>query len=137
MSDICELDDTQDVGARNVRRLALLHCGQESGFQYIHGMIDQLMAFHRIKHVREAGAEEGYCLQEGQHPSFFTGGDGICAEVVVKGQVRHHSHHHLFAHCFVQVIGRAGILHPDVLSNFAITLPCSAMEIDVAPFVYA
>merc|ERR1712166_459716 len=121
VSDICELDDTQDVGARNVRRLALLHCGQESGFQYIHGMVDQLMAFHRIKHVREAGAEEGYCLREGQHPSFFTGGDGICAEVVVKGKV----------------IGRCGILHPDVLSNFAITLPCSAMEIDVAPFVYA
>jgi len=121
VSDICELDDTQDVGARNVRRLALVQCGQESGFHYIHGMIDQLMAFHRIGHARDVGAEQGYCLREGTHTSFFTGGEGICAEVVVKGKV----------------IGRAGILHPVVLDNFSITLPCSAMEIDVSPFVYA
>eukprot|EP00656_Telonema_subtile_P019116 TRINITY_DN2039_c0_g1_i2.p1 TRINITY_DN2039_c0_g1~~TRINITY_DN2039_c0_g1_i2.p1 ORF type:complete len:350 (-),score=111.47 TRINITY_DN2039_c0_g1_i2:160-1209(-) len=119
VSDVCVLDSAQDVGARNVRNLATVHCGVESGFQYVHGVLDQVMAFNRVKHAREVGAENGYTLQEGSHPSYFTGGEGVCAEVVLKGEV----------------IGRVGILHPEVMANFGIQYPCSALEITVQPFV--
>lgn len=33
------------------------------------------------------------------------------------------------------VIGSLGILHPSVLANFELVRPCSALEIDVEPFL--
>jgi phenylalanyl-tRNA synthetase beta chain len=33
------------------------------------------------------------------------------------------------------VIGSLGILHPTVLANFELVRPCSALEIDVEPFL--
>lgn len=133
VSDICELDSTQDVGARNERRLAAVYCGMESGFQHVHGVLDQIMMFNRVLHARTLvdengnpskdgkplGLEKGYSLKEAKHPSYFTGGDSICAEV----------------HCYGKVIGRLGILHPEVMQNFGIQYPCAALEISVLPFV--
>eukprot|EP00657_Telonema_sp_P-1_P003954 TRINITY_DN19194_c0_g1_i2.p2 TRINITY_DN19194_c0_g1~~TRINITY_DN19194_c0_g1_i2.p2 ORF type:complete len:263 (+),score=82.36 TRINITY_DN19194_c0_g1_i2:145-933(+) len=119
VSDVCVLDPEQDVGARNVRRLAVVHCGQESGFQYIHGVLHVIMAFNRVGKARKVGAENGYSLREGSCASFFTGGDSVCADILLRGEV----------------IGRVGILHPQVMQNFSIQYPCSALEIDVAGFV--
>jgi phenylalanyl-tRNA synthetase beta chain len=37
--------------------------------------------------------------------------------------------------CYDKVIGKMGVLHPDVLSKFDLNIPCSAMEINIEPFV--
>lgn len=42
-----------------------------------------------------------------------------CAEVVYRGQA----------------IGRMGVIHPDVISKFELTLPCAVVEINIEPFV--
>jgi len=42
-----------------------------------------------------------------------------CAEVVVRGQT----------------IGHIGVLHPDVIGAFDLSLPCSAFEITIEPFL--
>lgn len=55
--------------------------------------------------------------------TFFTGSaffPGRCAEVLAKGQS----------------IGKLGVLHPDVITKFELTMPCSAVEINIEPFVW-
>ncbi len=49
-------------------------------------------------------------------PTFFP---GRCAEINSKGIV----------------IGKLGVLHPDVLSEFDLNMPAAAMEIDIEPFL--
>lgn len=44
---------------------------------------------------------------------------GRCAEVHVRGQV----------------IGRLGVLHPEVLTSFDLNMPASAVEIDIECFL--
>ncbi len=44
---------------------------------------------------------------------------GRCAEIFVRGKS----------------IGRLGVLHPDVISRFELTMPCSALEMDIEPFL--
>uniref|UniRef100_A0A7N8WKJ2 Phenylalanine--tRNA ligase beta subunit n=1 Tax=Mastacembelus armatus TaxID=205130 RepID=A0A7N8WKJ2_9TELE len=53
---------------------------------------------------------------KGRHSTFFP---GRCAEVFVRGKS----------------VGRLGVLHPDVISRFELTMPCSALEIDIEPFL--
>lgn len=55
--------------------------------------------------------------------TFFTGTaffPGRCAEVFVKGQS----------------IGKLGVVHPDVITKFELTMPCSVLEINIEPFVW-
>jgi len=42
-----------------------------------------------------------------------------CAEVVVKGET----------------IGQIGVLHPDIITAFDLSMPCSAFEINIEPFL--
>ena len=34
-----------------------------------------------------------------------------------------------------QVVGSLGVLHPEVVTAFDLTLPCSALEINIEPFL--
>ncbi|KER29798.1 hypothetical protein T265_03705 [Opisthorchis viverrini] len=51
-------------------------------------------------------------------PTYFS---GRCADVVLSP-----GHH---------VVGRLGVLHPDVLRNFDLTMPCSALDLDLEVFL--
>lgn len=54
--------------------------------------------------------------------AFFTGSaffPGRCAEIFARGQS----------------VGKLGVLHPDVITKFELTMPCSALEINIEPFV--
>uniref|UniRef100_A0A673A535 phenylalanine--tRNA ligase n=1 Tax=Sphaeramia orbicularis TaxID=375764 RepID=A0A673A535_9TELE len=53
---------------------------------------------------------------KGRYSTFFP---GRCAEVFVHGKS----------------VGRLGVLHPDVINRFELTMPCSALEIDIEPFL--
>uniref|UniRef100_A0A672I0U7 Phenylalanine--tRNA ligase beta subunit n=1 Tax=Salarias fasciatus TaxID=181472 RepID=A0A672I0U7_SALFA len=44
---------------------------------------------------------------------------GRCAEIFVRGKS----------------VGRLGVLHPDVINRFELTMPCSALEMDIEPFL--
>ena len=49
-------------------------------------------------------------------PTFFS---GRCAQVIVSGSV----------------IGKLGVVHPDVIQAFDLRMPVSALEINIEPFV--
>ncbi|KAL4664662.1 hypothetical protein H8959_008645, partial [Pygathrix nigripes] len=49
-------------------------------------------------------------------PAFFP---GRCAEIFARGQS----------------VGKLGVLHPDVITKFELTMPCSSLEINIGPFL--
>ncbi|KAK1168452.1 phenylalanine--tRNA ligase beta subunit-like [Acipenser oxyrinchus oxyrinchus] len=112
ISDVVLKDETRDVGARNNRRLCAVYYNKSPGFEVIHGLLDRTMQLLDVK----PGREKGYYIQAGEDSTFFS---GRCAEVFAHGQS----------------IGRLGVLHPDVINKFELTMPCSALDIDIEPFL--
>ncbi|KAK1162476.1 phenylalanine--tRNA ligase beta subunit-like [Acipenser oxyrinchus oxyrinchus] len=112
ISDVVLKDETRDVGARNNRRLCAVYYNKSPGFEVIHGLLDRTMQLLDVK----PGREKGYYIQAAEDSTFFP---GRCAEVFAHGQS----------------IGRLGVLHPDVINKFELTMPCSALDIDIEPFL--
>lgn len=122
VQDVVLLSAEDIVGAKNHRRLGAVFCAKESGFEEIHGLLDRTM---QVLGVPLAGTNQklerryggGYSIRPGSDGMFFPGRQ---AEVV----------------CKEQVVGRFGVVHPDVLAFFGIPFPCSAVEMDVEPFCF-
>ncbi|XP_053245991.1 phenylalanine--tRNA ligase beta subunit [Podarcis raffonei] len=112
ISDIVVKDSTIDVGTRNHRHLCAVYYNKNPGFEIIHGLLDRVMQLLDIPPSKE----KGYYIKATEDPAFFP---GRCAEIFAKGQI----------------IGKLGVLHPDVVTQFELTMPCSALEITIEPFV--
>ena len=74
-----------------------------------------MMIHPTYSHLQDQGSD-GYYIRQGNDPTFFP---GRAADIVAYGQV----------------VGSIGVLHPEVITAFDLTLPCSAMEINVEPFL--
>ncbi|XP_027541907.1 phenylalanine--tRNA ligase beta subunit [Neopelma chrysocephalum] len=112
ISDIVVKDPNTDVGARNYRHLCAIYYNKSPGFEIIHGLLDRIMQVLEVP----PNEEKGYTIKATEGSAFFP---GRCAEVFAKGQS----------------IGKLGVLHPDVITKFELTMPCSALEINIEPFV--
>ena len=106
ISDVVVRDDSTDVKAKNRRFLGAGYCGNTSGLEHIHGLFDTVMKQLDFKW------KEDYSLVPSDNPTFFPKRQ---AEIIVKGQK----------------VGIFGIIHPEVLSNFDIGFPVSALEVDI------
>ncbi|XP_056904689.1 phenylalanine--tRNA ligase beta subunit [Takifugu flavidus] len=112
ISDVVLKDETKDVGARNCRRLSAIYYNKNPGFEVIHGLLDRTMQLLEVK----LGRGEGYHIQAADDSTFFP---GRCAEIFVQGKS----------------VGRLGVIHPDVITRFELNMPCSALELDIEPFL--
>ncbi|CAG7833847.1 unnamed protein product [Allacma fusca] len=112
ISDVVLLDSSVDTGSRNERRLCAVFYNKSPGFEIIHGLLDRIMLLLEVP-CSEAG---GYSIRSAEDPTYF---EGRCAVVLYNSKV----------------IGRLGVLHPEVLSNFELSMPCSAIEIAIEDFV--
>lgn len=112
ISDVVIQDKNAETGARNERRLCAVHCGKAAGFQFVHGLLDRLMALLR----QPWNLQHGYHLRQSQDPAYFP---GRCAEIMLHDVV----------------IGKIGVVHPNVLTSFDLTNPCSSIEINIEPFL--
>ncbi|XP_042314896.1 phenylalanine--tRNA ligase beta subunit [Sceloporus undulatus] len=112
ISDIVVKDSTKDVGARNHRHLCAIYYNKNPGFEVIHGLLDRVMQLLDVPPSKE----NGYYIKATEDSAFFP---GRCAEIFAKGQS----------------IGNLGVLHPDVITKFELTVPCSALEITIEPFL--
>ncbi len=65
---------------------------------------------------KSSGRNDGYFLRKSDHPTFFP---GRCAEVVAYGVT----------------VGHLGVLHPETMDKFDLSLPSSALEISIEPFL--
>jgi len=128
-----------DVGCRNERRLVALHAGLVSSFETIHGLVDRLMQVLAVVPSKEYSPEAAasphvqrlisddacigeYKLEPLENPTFFPGSAG---RLVWK---------QTGASEFTE-LGVLGVLHPDVLANFALPYPCTVLEMNIEPFV--
>ena len=130
LSDVVLRDEDADVGATNVRKLVATYTGATAGFEVIHGLADRILACAMIPpspayaanslkgyEAKETAAEVTYAVVPLDDPTYFP---GRCANVVLKSK----------GHAD-KVIATLGVIHPDVLANFDIDYPTSAIEIDV------
>lgn len=109
-SDVVLKDLTTEIGCRNERRLAVVYYNKQAGFEIAHGVLDRIMQLLEIKW------KTGYELKHINDPTFMP---GRCAAIHVNGKV----------------IGTVGVIHPDVIHNFELNLPCCALEINIEPFL--
>jgi len=112
VNDVVLVDETTDVGARNIRKAAALFCSTTSGFEIIHGLVDRLMEVMAIPF----DANEGYSIEASNDESYFPGRQ---ANILFGGKK----------------VGTFGIIHPDVMQAFGVKYPCSVLEFDVEPFL--
>lgn len=111
VSDVVLLDPTDETGAKNQRRVAVLYTDtKHSCLDLVHGTLDFLMGKLRICQNKETG----YSLELGNKPFYFK---QLQANVMFKGKE----------------IGHMGVLHPDVLAHkdWEWTYPVSIFEINI------
>uniref|UniRef100_A0A8C0LQG4 Phenylalanine--tRNA ligase beta subunit n=1 Tax=Canis lupus dingo TaxID=286419 RepID=A0A8C0LQG4_CANLU len=113
ISDIVVKDSSRDVGARNYRHLCAVYYNKNPGFEIIHGLLDRIMQLLNVPPGEKKG---GYVIKASEGSAFFP---GRCAEILARGQS----------------IGKLGVLHPDVITKFELTMPCSSLEINIEPFL--
>ncbi|ELV09940.1 Phenylalanyl-tRNA synthetase beta chain [Tupaia chinensis] len=113
ISDIVIKDSSRDVGAKNCRHLCAVYYNKNPGFEIIHGLLDRIM---QLLDVPPGQGKGGYVIKAADGPAFFP---GRCAEIFARGQS----------------VGKLGVLHPDVITKFELTMPCSSLEINIEPFL--
>ena len=109
LSDCVVLDASTEIGAKNVRKIAALVCDQSSNFEVIHGLLDLLMTKVGSK------MQKDYKLVEDTEDVRFFTRRGV--SILLNGKK----------------IGSMGVIHPEVLNNFDLKYPVSALEIDFEP----
>ena len=115
LGDVVLLDPQRDVGARNSRRLLALYSNTKAGFEVVHGLLDRVMEVLHISAHETTGYHTRAGVSDGGGPWL----PGRIADVLYRG-VR---------------VGSMGVVHPDVLEKFDIAHPCSALELDIEPFL--
>jgi len=115
ISDVVLKDLATEVGARNERHMAAVFYNKAPGFEIIHGLLDRIMQLLEVPRSPNK-SNTGYFLRSSDDATYFP---GRAAEIVAYGQV----------------IGRLGVLHPEVVTAFELNLPCSALEINIEPFL--
>lgn len=132
ISDVV-VPETNEVGARNVRKIVALYSSNTAGFEVIHGLADRIMTctqivpeeqyaansltateYSDLQRVGRAGVV--YSVRPGSDPCFFP---GMSAEIVLCSEGKE------------VVVGSMGVVHPEVLNNYDISYPCSILEMDV------
>lgn len=125
VGDVVLLDPARDVGARNCRRLLVLYSSTKAGFEVVHGVLDRVMQVMGVSADRVHGyTTEAFDARAGSADGAAADGawfPGRLARVLLRG---------------VEV-GRFGVVHPEVLAKFDVVNPCSALELDVEPFLRA
>ena len=119
VSDIVLLDATHEVGTRNHRRLCALYTGPTAGFEVIHGLVDRLMQLLEIN-TPDSDKLPKYKISPSVDKTFFPGRSADLVIVNAEGETK---------------VGSFGVLHPQVLKNYAIVCPCSILEMEIECFL--
>ncbi|RKP36538.1 beta subunit of phenylalanyl-tRNA synthetase [Dimargaris cristalligena] len=129
VSDVVFKDESEALRARNERHVCAVYCGKTSGFETIHGLLDRLMQMMAISVVAADDTEAiGYFIKEADCSTFFP---GRSADIYFRVAPSSGDDTPIETHR----IGSFGIIHPEVLTNFEIGYPCSAMEFNLEYFL--
>jgi len=117
VGDVVRLEENSNIGAVNERRLCAVHCGTSAAFEVVKALLDHVMLMLGVE-PGDGNSKSTFRLdsEDCQDEAFFP---GRRADIIVGGES----------------VGVIGWLHPEVLANFALTSPCSAIEMLVEPFL--
>ncbi|WFD36899.1 phenylalanine--tRNA ligase [Malassezia cuniculi] len=120
VSDVAFKDESETQRmARNERHVGAVYCNKTASFETVHGLLDKLMAMLGVARAT-AEAGEGYYLRASENATFLAGrGAEICLRDA-EGE---------------RVLGKMGVLHPDVLGHYEIVYPCTAVEFNLEPLL--
>jgi phenylalanyl-tRNA synthetase beta chain len=118
ISDVVLKDPKNPIGASNYLRFCAVYADVEAGFEIIHGLVDRVFVLLGIKWDRQ----QGYFLLESTDPVFI---EGRRADIMVN----------LPGHSAPVKLGSMGIVHPEVLTNFNLKFPCSAVEFSLEELI--
>lgn len=136
ISDVV-LPEKNEIGAKNARRLCALYSSYTAGMEVIHGLADRIMtcvqiqpeqtyAFNSLTAAEFADLQRVgrgdvvYFVRPSSEPCYFP---GMSAEIVLRWSDGREVPE--------QVVGTMGVVHPDVLTNFDVSYPCSILEMDI------
>ena len=112
LADCVEINDDNEVGAMNKRKLCFAYSNNTSGLEIIQGMVDKLMKKIDLN-FNDKNEKKTYCIKPSNNKIFF---EDRQAEIFILNGKK---------------IGIYGIVHPKVLKNFGIKTPVSLCEIDI------
>ncbi|TDH65792.1 uncharacterized protein CCR75_009280 [Bremia lactucae] len=123
VSDVVVIDNSSDIGAKNVRRICAAYTGPTDGFEIIHGLVDRIMQLLGIPSKLEipAGAKEFYTVDPAEELTYFP---GRCAYLTLQKE-----------NVKPLRLGTFGVLNPEVLKNFDLHNPTSVLEMDLEPLL--
>lgn len=126
ISDVIQIHNGTDVGAKNERRLVAVNCDKTSGFEVVHGLLNRVMQVLGVPHEsigndkkQKEKVQKGisYNWKQEDSKTYFEG-------------------RHAAIYAMGQKVGEFGVVHPEVLAAFDIQFPVSALEINLEPFVF-
>lgn len=109
VADVVLQDSSTDTGARNERRLCVLHCGMTSGLDLVHGLLDRVMRMFNVPFGL-------YTIEASKNPTLFPGRQ---ASVHYNGMK----------------LGYFGIIDPVVSSSFDAPFVSCVLEINIEPLL--
>ena len=112
LADCVEINDDNEVGAMNKRKLCFAYSNNTSGLEIIQGMVDKLMKKIDLS-FNEKNVKKTYVIKPSNNKIFF---EDRQAEIFILDGKK---------------IGIYGIVHPKVLKNFGIKTPVSLCEIEI------
>jgi phenylalanyl-tRNA synthetase beta chain len=143
ISDVVYRDDDKKdasgTGTYNRRKFCAVYVGPTAGFEIIHGLVDHFMSVIGVApekryvesdvqrtcvSLEESELVSTYELKDVSDPTYF---EKYCADIYVQPFLLDKDGNKSKAIKF----GTMGVLHPEVVSNFGIEYPGSALEIDI------
>ncbi|KAK4523657.1 hypothetical protein GAYE_PCTG71G1553 [Galdieria yellowstonensis] len=114
LSDTVHIQRDHQVGAVNRRSLAAVYCSSTAGFEVIHGLLEHIMKIVGLPNKTNATNMNYFWLDEKtcNDDAYFPGRRAL----VRFGNTK---------------VGILGWIHPQVLQNFGLSNPCSALELDI------
>ncbi|WFD00710.1 phenylalanine--tRNA ligase [Malassezia yamatoensis] len=145
VSDIAFKDPTEKQRmSRNQRHVGAIYCNKSADFEIVHGLLDKLMATLNIPriHRNDTEALSGYYLKQDNDATYFPDrAAAIYLRRIKQSKSNASALESLPDLCDALgddqdfKVGSLGVLHPDVLHNFDISLPCSALEFNLEAFL--
>jgi len=105
MGDIVVKSTEEAVGAKNIRMLCLLIADMKSHIEILQGVLEMLMMKMGMK------LKHDYAIKLSSNPKYL---DGCQVDITLKNDK----------------LGEMGVIHPEILKNFGIILPCTVMELN-------
>ena len=112
ISDVVEINQENEVGAVNRRKLCFAYTNTVSAMEIVQGMVDLLMKKIGLG-FNSKNMEKKYYIKKSENKIFF---EDRQAEIYILNDIK---------------VGIYGIVHPKVIKNFGIKNPVTLCEIDL------